>query len=108
MVKKIKTENHNFIPIVGEYGSGKSLLSMYILYTLCNEKNLNVIPIFISLGDIDYKNDLKTDIFDYVKKEYKIFDEKFLEYTDKGKLIFILDAFDELTQNIDEKIIVKI
>lgn len=50
--------NKKFIPIVGDYGSGKSLLCVYVLYRLCNEQEDNknkrsIIPIYLPLGQLD-------------------------------------------------------
>jgi uncharacterized protein YjbI with pentapeptide repeats len=109
-----KKDAGNFIPVVGNYGSGKSTLSFYTLYHLCEEiMNDEIIPIYIPLGKLnDYRNSSKPNLIDsilnYISVEYKITNKKTAEdYLEKGNFILILDALDELSLKIDPEIIEK-
>ncbi|MGD9535018.1 MAG: NACHT domain-containing NTPase [Candidatus Nitrosocosmicus sp.] len=103
----------DFIPIVGNYGSGKSLLAMHLLYDLCKENSdtSEIPPFYIPLGDLNYSKKFEDrclllihKIHEYIIKTYKIIDkEKTLESFKFGKTILILDALDELSPTIDEE-----
>jgi uncharacterized protein YjbI with pentapeptide repeats/archaellum biogenesis ATPase FlaH len=109
---KHKDKNGKLIPIVGDYGSGKSLFSLYLLYQLCeNIEDDSLVPIHVQLGklkEFDPANELSFTecLGKYVEKEYKITD-RFLDNIKNGKIIFILDAFDEMYHTIDSSIIDK-
>jgi uncharacterized protein YjbI with pentapeptide repeats len=101
-------DTKKFIPITGEYGSGKSLLSFYILYKLCyNVKNDEVIPFYIPLGNLtNYdpsdSSTLIKSIFRYLSDEYNVTDqESFYRNVREGKITFILDALDEMSTFIE-------
>ena len=69
-----------FIPIVSDYGSGKSSLCHRIMYRLCdlkNEESENLFPIFIPLGDLPDRDkgyldldDFAEEIVKFIRKEY--------------------------------------
>lgn len=95
------------IPIIGEYGSGKSALCHHVLYRVCRDNFKDYIPIFVPLGQLpkreDSVNHLIEDILDFVHKEYrfKISKEMFDQLISNGKIIFILDALDEMSKKLD-------
>lgn len=104
----IDLEREKLIPIVGDYGSGKSALSHHIFYMLCKDEDL--IPIFIPLGLLkkheDLNDYLREDLLNYLKTEYKfnINDDELKNLIESGKLIFILDALDEMSTKLDNNI----
>jgi flagellar biosynthesis GTPase FlhF len=101
-------EKEKLIPIVGDYGSGKSALCHYLLYRLCKDSKRDLIPIFIPLGQLPKNDnptrDLKKDIFCFIREEYHfmITPEQFDEYLSEGKFVFILDALDEMSTKLDQ------
>ena len=108
--------NIRFIPIVGDYGSGKSQLCHFLLYNLCKENSEwndnETIPIFIPLINLNYN---KTDnfedlIYQFVIKEYdfKVSKEEFDEQMKVGNMFFILDGLDEMFSTLDDSITSKI
>ena len=112
VINLINDNLSNFIPIVGGYGSGKSLLMFYILYSLCKQpKNGITIPLFISLGKLNkLRNylDFKERIYEYISNEYKINDkESYYKHLQSGNIIFLLDAFDEISTTIDSDVVNK-
>jgi len=105
---EISDKTPKILPIVAEYGSGKSSLCHNIMYKLCNEKD--IFPIFIPLGDIE-KNEngytfdsLKEEIFRFVIKEYHFMISKceFDFRLSQGNFIFILDALDEMSLKVND------
>ena len=102
----IKTlELEKLIPIVGEYGSGKSSLCNHLLNYFCSDEFLGPIPIFVPLGELskNENSDLQEEIFDYVCSEYKFNLDKFefFEKIEAGDFLFILDALDEMSFKLD-------
>ena len=104
--------NKELTMIVGGYGSGKSLLSQYILYNLSKKvTDDEIIPIYVPLGKVenyDYRSPktLLESIFQFINKEYKITDkDSFYERVNDGKVIFILDALDEMSSGNQSSVI---
>lgn len=105
-IEELRREN--IIPIVGDYGSGKTFFSLKIAYELSKHNDSAIF--YIPLGELNKHNDLddhlKEDIFNYAKKKYelRISLETFIEEITRGKIIFILDALDELSRELDQKV----
>lgn len=101
-------EKENIIPIVGDYGSGKTSLCHKILYELC--KIEDIFPLYVPLGRLPKHNDnqfhLLDDVFEFVKTEYgaKITQEEFVKYLENKKIVLILDALDEMSTKLDHQI----
>lgn len=119
--KKSNTANtddeNNFktLLIVGDYGNGKSGLCHKLTYLLSKQKQFeSKIPIYIPLGNINKIKDeseitserFKTEIYDYITKTYdfQITKDIFYSCINEGKIIFILDALDELSDRLDSQI----
>ena len=90
----------NFITIVGSAGSGKSMLVKHLFLNSITEKY--GIPILIELRHL---NEYQADIEKYI--EEVIFENKLSQnptilkrLLEKGKFIFFLDGFDEISGNI--------
>lgn len=108
-----KLENlssENIIPVVGDYGSGKSALMHFLIYEVCKQRIDDCIPIFVPMGQLPHRDDwedsLLTDIYEFVKSEYQftISDEDFRRKIDEGKIILFLDALDEMSNKLDADI----
>jgi uncharacterized protein YjbI with pentapeptide repeats len=98
------------IPIIGDYGSGKSVLCHHVLNALCENPDEKIKPIFIPLGQLKKHDDstdhLIEDIFQYITSEYlfNITIEDFHTRIVNGEFIFILDALDEMSNKLDSQI----
>ncbi len=109
VISIVSKRERKFIPLVADYGSGKSALS-HALLNYFSEKNDAKFPIFIPLGDLanhdDHFDHMVYDIFQFIREEYNfmISYEEFLELIQKGQIIFLLDALDEMSETIDPKI----
>lgn len=83
VTKLLKNNDKNdgkIIPIVGQYGSGKSLLSTYLSFTICEDNDDTIIPIYVPLGSLNYTDPIDSNlvesekrlinsIYDYIKTE---------------------------------------
>jgi len=102
-----KITSARLIPIVGDYGSGKSALAHHVFYKLCQNFVEEYIPLFIPLGDLPKHDDsadhLIDDIFEFITTEYKftITKKEFQKLLSDGKIIFVLDALDEMSIKLD-------
>lgn len=100
--------SEKLIPIVGDYGSGKSSLCNHILNYLSGDDFDGPQVLFVPLGEIpkDSHNTLEKDIFNFVKQEYSFsFAEKeFIDLLNDGKFILILDALDEMSYKLDSSV----
>jgi uncharacterized protein YjbI with pentapeptide repeats len=105
-LKKLTLEK--LIPIIGEYGSGKSALCNHIMNYLCDENFHGPDPIFVPLGELPKYSDidLREEIYDYIVSEYHFNLDKSEFYTkiENGELIFVLDALDEMSYKLDTDI----
>ena len=103
-------EKEKLIPIIGDYGSGKSALANHLIYSIVKNSDDDIVPIFVPLGDLPkhtgQSRNLLRDIHEYICKEYK-FNISIAEFNDiiqNKKVIFILDALDEMSYRLDAKI----
>ncbi len=96
---KMFFKDTNYITIIGNAGSGKSMLMKHLF--LSSIKTCSRIPIFIELR---YLNDFKGDISDYIHaillKNKIARNEKIIERILKEDyFIFLLDGYDEIYSN---------
>lgn len=97
-------KNYQYLTIIGNAGSGKSMLTKHIF--LSSAENCKHIPIIIELRNL---NDCKETIEEYVTKiitQNKISpNDKITERILKeGNFIFLLDGYDEIYSEIKNKI----
>ena len=103
-------EKEKLIPIIGDYGSGKSALANHLIYSIVKIADDDIVPIFVPLGDLpkhtEQYGNLLHDIHKYICKEYKfnISIDEFNNIIKNKKMIFILDALDEMSYKLDAKI----
>ena len=82
----------------------------FLVYKACKEGFDKYIPIFVPMGQLprrdDVKDSLLTDIYEFIKAEYQftITDEDFRKKIEEGKIILFLDALDEMSNKLDAKI----
>ena len=94
--------NSKLCILLGDYGTGKTSLSLQLTYQLAKNYILdpnNRLPVFISLKDYHPE---KQNVFDFIagiiNKQYKIKINPviFIELLQEGKFLLILDGFDEM------------
>lgn len=103
-------DKENLIPVIGDYGSGKSAFCHYLLYELCHpESKFN--PIFVPLrmfsqNSYDTDRNLVEDIYNFTSSEYgmKFSQEEFKNEISKGRIVFVLDGLDEMSDRLDDRI----
>jgi hypothetical protein len=96
--------NRKFITIIGNAGSGKSMLTKHIFLSAV-DKTLRI-PIVVELRNL---NDYNGTIFDYISSiltRNKIANsEKFIQrILQEGSFLFLLDGYDEIYSNSKNKI----
>ena len=97
-----KTNSKLFI-LLGDYGTGKTSLSLQLTYQLAKDylSNSNCrIPVFISLKDYHFeKQDIFHFIAEIIEKQYKFVIDPmgFINLLREGKFLLVLDGFDEMT-----------
>jgi len=104
LLKRLKKKSISCC-IIGDYGTGKSLLLMYLFKQLPREKY------HVVLAPYRWARENTTDFDDYIfaalnylKKESftkNIDDETFKELVNKGKIILLIDGYDEFHQGTD-------
>lgn len=102
IVKKEK-----IIPIIGDYGSGKSALCHHVLNAICENFSEETHPIFIPLGQLPKnENSFESKVYEFIKSEYRfnLTKEEFEQKIVDGKFVFILDALDEMSTKLDSTI----
>ena len=146
VVDIVKNKKQQFVPVISDYGSGKSTLSHNLLYRICKSNPSDFI-VFIALGNLPKHDeihyvveeeseserpefaiatsnqpeksnpttrklskpiefdDLIEDFYLYVTIEYDLIIslDEFTDLINKGKIMFILDAFDEMTQKLSKQ-----
>lgn len=101
-------KNKNYITIIGDAGSGKSVLMKHLLLTSIREQA--GIPMLIELRDL---NNWKGSLEEYIKgkvTEHQLapnerITERLLE---NGKFIFFLDGYDEIQSNVKKDILISL
>ena len=94
-VKSNKKENEH-LAILGEYGQGKSVLSQKICIELLKDKNSSRIPIIIELRGISPRNMNVISLLGHFGNQYAITAQALYQLHIAGKLLIILEAFDEM------------
>jgi HEAT repeat protein len=102
--------------ILGRAGIGKSTFCQYVTYRwakgdLWSQYELVILIRLRKLTDSRYLSGENYSLVDLVKKEYFSFDDlsdeakqHFKQQCDTGKVLWILDGYDEFVQNIPEKL----
>jgi hypothetical protein len=83
------------ISLLGEYGQGKSVLSLKIAYELIKSKSERI-PIIIELRGKSPKNETLLDILASWASRFNINAKAIEKLLEEGKLLIILEGFDEM------------
>jgi hypothetical protein len=106
--KWLADPHHNYLSILGDFGTGKSSFCLHLAYTLAKRYRDDPIngriPLFISLRDYAKAVNLQQLITDLLLNKYDIRVERyavFERFLELGHLILIFDGFDEMTTKTD-------
>lgn len=92
--KRLQSEQ---LAILGEYGQGKTVLMHKIVYEMLQDpEQYPRIPILIELRGLSPRNDNEFGIFGHWANRFKAKAEALWELHRAGKLLLILDGFDEM------------
>lgn len=110
----LSKDDKNHITLLGDYGTGKSSFLLYLTYILAKsfkDDPFNLpIPIFVSLKNYNRIKDIKGMILDVLKNDYNIIIHSpiyFQNLLEHGKIILLLDGFDEMESKSNKDIIIK-
>lgn len=98
----LNQEELNGLFIIGDFGTGKTTLCAQMAYVLARAFSANSrIPLYIPLRYIDRIS--KETILAEIRKAIRIDWKNLLRLSDSGKVVFILDGFDEMITRTDWK-----
>lgn len=87
------------IVIQGTVGQGKSIFLRYLCIQELQNQSSGRIPVLVELRKLDSENGLKTAVFSALENlGFEVNDELFSFYADSGKVVLLLDGFDELNE----------
>ena len=102
-------DDGNFLTILGDYGTGKTIFAERLFWELAkaylNDPVNNRIPVYIPLKKYRKEINIRSLITDLLLHEYlvKIKDYSvFKSLNEQGRLVIILDAFDEMAAGAEE------
>ncbi len=105
LLEDIQITNKRLTLILGNFGSGKSVLMENLFYQLLREFVIkkSKIPIFVKLKNYRTNEDIQDFINRTINERYGIDvnKESLIQAQRKGKFIFILDGFDEMLGEIN-------
>jgi hypothetical protein len=105
----LREEENNLLFLLGDYGAGKTSFSRQLAYELLKEKYVGnaaeaLIPIVINLRDNRGKFDLRRVVTDSLVTLYGVELTSFAAFErlcSTGKILVILDGFDEMSDRSD-------
>ena len=95
VLKWTKEKSNKHISLLGEYGQGKSVLSLKIAYEMI-ENNDERIPIIIELRGKSPRNESLESIVASWASTFDIKTSGMIRLLEEGKLLIILEGFDEM------------
>ena len=110
----LTTGSNNLIFLLGEYGSGKTSFCRQLVFKLINEKLAKnetsfLIPILINLREYRNAFNIQQVITDTLINQYLVKMTSFNvfeRYCTKGRILLILDGFDEMADRSDKRAII--
>ena len=104
----LKSDGRNHVTLLGDYGFGKTSFSWHLAHQLAVDFKSNPlkgsrVPLLISLHGIGRISDLRLFITTCLEKyEIELEYKEFWNYLENGRLLVILDGFDEMESRVDE------
>lgn len=107
----LKHPERSHLSILGDYGTGKSSFCLQLTYKLAkqylDDPVINRIPLFISLRDYASAVNVQQLVTDLLLNQYGIPLPNYVVFQkvlESGRLILILDGFDEMATKVDKRI----
>ncbi len=101
----------NYLAILGDYGTGKSSFCLQTTYALAKSYRTdpvgNRIPILVPLREYNKAVDIRQLVTNLLINQYKVkiaSYEAFEKLLDNGRVILLLDGFDEMATRVDKKV----
>lgn len=95
--------------VQGTVGQGKTTFLRYLCIQELTNQSSKRIPIFVELKKIDSTHDLKSALFDTISGlGFQITEELFEYYANSGKMVILLDGFDEIKDELTKTVITQL
>lgn len=95
LLKWSKTKTNKQISLLGEYGQGKSVLSLKLAYDMI-QQGYDRVPIIIELRGKSPRNDQLEDIISSWCRKFHIDPAGIMRLIKEGRILIILEGFDEI------------
>ena len=100
-ISSLKDLNRDNLVIQGTVGQGKSIFLRYLCIQELSPKSSGRIPVFVELRKLDSSFNIYSALTQTIKSlGFEISDELFAYYAKSGKLVLLLDGFDEIHDEI--------
>ena len=104
-LKIVVNESGHRLYILGKPGAGKTTFMKYLVHQTIIARELEKLPVFITLRDWDARN---TNLIDFIAKQFEICNfpdaTPFIEYLlEDGYTIFLFDGLDEVPQENNQR-----
>jgi uncharacterized protein YjbI with pentapeptide repeats/GTPase SAR1 family protein len=103
--------SHYYLAVLGDYGTGKSSFCLNLTYNLAKKYKTDPvgrrIPVHIPLRDYNKAVDIRQLVTNLLINQYRVkiaSYEAFEKLLDSGRLVLILDGFDEMATKVDKKV----
>lgn len=102
-----------FFTLLGDFGTGKTSFTKRLAHDLAiryeKDKTAERIPVLINLKDVSKALSLENIVFEHFSKSVKlnVSPEAFLHLLKEGKLLLILDGFDEMATQSNKALTMK-
>lgn len=95
--------------IQGTVGQGKSIFLRYLCIRELSNQSSGRIPIFIELRKLDTNFNLESALFSTLESlGFEISQELFKYYAESGKIVILLDGFDEIDETLVRDVVTKL
>jgi uncharacterized protein YjbI with pentapeptide repeats len=103
----LRCEDARHVCVLGDYGTGKTSFALTLTYNRLKEYLRdpfgNPIPVYIALREYSKSFDVRSMITDHLVNAYSVRTDffSFQELLKAGKLLLVLDGFDEMSMTVD-------
>jgi hypothetical protein len=110
----LQDKESSHLALLGDFGTGKTSFCLNLTYHLAQEFLADDpdtrIPVFIPLGEFEKLVDMKKLIISVLVDEYGLHltrYEAFKKLQDAGRILLVLDGFDEMASRVDRRVTIR-
>ena len=109
LIEAVQTKSSRYICVMGEFGTGKSTLMIYIFHKILSSfrrKGVTsiIVPMKLFENDPNPRIDIYSQLVSFLHKEYgltAVDKKRFIKKIQQGKIIIFLDGLDEFLSKTD-------